>query len=91
MARISGDEFFVVARDIKNSAQALVFGEKLLVFIKEPPFNLHGHASLPISASIGVCLFPYPEVDGLGVIDRADKAMYQIKEMQKSGVKLAPN
>ena len=90
VARISGDEFFVVARDIKNSKQALVFGEKLLGLIQQPFFNANNQDSLPLSASIGVCLFPYAQAHSIDVIDRADKAMYDVKIQQKSGIKLAP-
>ena len=36
VARLSGDEFFVLARDVKNKAQAEAFGHKLLRKINKP-------------------------------------------------------
>jgi GGDEF domain-containing protein len=42
-----------------------------------------------LSASIGICLFPYPGATALEVIAKADRAMYQIKLTDKSGIKIA--
>lgn len=89
IARISGDEFFVLARDIKSEAQALVLGQKLLASIDEPYILNNTRLNQPISASIGVCMFPYQDVTPIDVLDRADKAMYAIKLNQKSGIGFA--
>ncbi len=58
VARLSGDEFFVLARDIKSVDQAKAFANKLLAQIKEP-YSFDGEElTTPLFASIGICVFP---------------------------------
>lgn len=38
VGRISSDEFFVLAREIKNIEQAQLLGNKILALIKQPYF-----------------------------------------------------
>ncbi len=89
VARLSGDEFFVLARDIKSVEQAKTFANKLLTQIKNPYFFDGQQLTTALSASIGVCVFPYEDVTAMGVIDRADRAMYQVKLSNKSGVNVS--
>ena len=89
VARISGDEFFVLARDIKSIEHAKTFAEKLLNQIKVP-YSYEGKPlDIPLSASMGICLFPYEGVTPIDVIGKADRAMYQVKLNEKSGVFIA--
>jgi diguanylate cyclase (GGDEF)-like protein len=86
VARLSGDEFFVLARDIKSIEHAKTFAEKLLNQIKLP-YSFEGKPlDIPLSASIGICIFPYEGVTPIDVIGRADRAMYQVKLNEKSGI-----
>ncbi len=89
VARLSGDEFFILARDIKSEEHAKVFANKLLTQIKNPYFFEGKQLSTPLSASIGICVFPYEDATPLDVIDKADRAMYQVKLSDKSGIKMA--
>ncbi|MGB2832160.1 MAG: GGDEF domain-containing protein [Methylotenera sp.] len=89
VARLSGDEFFVLARDLKNIKQAEAFGHKLLRRINQP-YRIGGMlVSTSLSASIGICLFPYAGVTPLDMINKADQAMYQVKLSGKSGIAVA--
>lgn len=89
VARLSGDEFFVLARDIKNKEQALAFGHKLLRRLSKP-YKVQGKiVSTTLSASIGASLFPYIGVTPLDMIEKADHAMYQVKLSGKSGITMA--
>lgn len=89
VARISGDEFFVLARDIKSVEHAQTFAAKILNQIKAP-YSFEGkQLDIPLSASIGICIFPYAGVTPIDVIDRADRAMYQVKLNEKSGIAMA--
>jgi diguanylate cyclase len=88
VARLAGDEFFVLARDIKSDELATIFGNKLLSQISLPYFVDNKPLIHNISASIGICLFPYPGVTALEVIAKADRAMYQVKLTDKSGIHL---
>lgn len=89
VARISGDEFFILARDIKSTEHAKAFAAKILNQIRAP-YSFEGK-QLPtlLSASIGICLFPYEEVTPINVIDKADRAMYQVKLNAKNGINIA--
>lgn len=89
VARLAGDEFFVLAQDIKNEEHALDLGSKLLNAIRAP-YMIHGKVldSL-MSVSIGVCMFPYEGVVPSEVIARADRAMYQAKLGGKFGIVVA--
>lgn len=77
VARLSGDEFFIIARGIANKADAGRFCDKLLNAIRAPIPELS--SNLILSASIGICLFPYPAMSAADIIRRADQAMYQAK------------
>ena len=89
VARLSGDEFFVLARDIKTKDQALAFGHKLLRRLSKP-YQADGETvSTTLSASIGACLIPYIGITALDMIEKADHAMYQVKLSGKSGIAMA--
>ena len=77
VARLGGDEFFVVARGIANKADASGLGDKLIAAIREPIPELP--CNLALSASIGICLFPYTAMSAADIIRRADQTMYQAK------------
>jgi diguanylate cyclase (GGDEF)-like protein len=91
VARLAGDEFFVLARDIKDDELAQIFGSKLLSQIDLPYVVDNKPLSHTISASIGICLFPYPGVTALEIIAKADRAMYEVKLTDKSGIKVSPH
>ncbi|WP_163558211.1 GGDEF domain-containing protein [Halomonas sp. NO4] len=81
VARIGGDEFFVLARDLAGEQDIHLLAGKLLASLREPFCGLPGTPTL--RASIGVCLFPYPGMDATDIIHRADMAMYRVKSAQK--------
>ncbi|CAG0990916.1 putative signaling protein [Methylophilaceae bacterium] len=89
LSRIGGDEFFVLARDIPTKKAAQVLGHKLLHQLQEP-FILSDFHTIPgITASIGVCLFPYKHCTSADIVRRADHAMYKIKRGGKAGIAFA--
>ncbi|MDX1296579.1 MAG: diguanylate cyclase, partial [Sulfurimonadaceae bacterium] len=77
VARISGDEFFVLAMNIGDRHSAEQLAGKLLENISRPvpgiPEKFRG------SASIGLCMFPYEGMSASGIIRNADEAMYKVK------------
>ncbi len=85
VARMGGDEFFVLALHIGTPEQACALAQKLLAHIKPIPGL---HASNHLDASIGICLFPYPGMSVSDLIHRADEAMYQVKNSGKGNYKL---
>ncbi|WP_374509783.1 diguanylate cyclase domain-containing protein [Niveibacterium sp.] len=87
VARIGGDEFFVIARDIASEADAKALALKLLDQISAP---MHSIApGLHTGASIGLCLFPYPGMTVADLIHRADVAMYRVKTSGKGNYAIA--
>ncbi len=78
VARMGGDEFFVLIADIDSPEGARTAGEKVSEALKGP-FLVDGH-SLHISASIGIAVYPGHGEDAEELIRKADQAMYRAKE-----------
>lgn len=82
VSRLAGDEFFVLARSLEGAAEARRLAVKMLSIITRVSPDLP--PCLDLSASVGICLFPYPGVSVAGVIDHADQAMYDAKRLGKA-------
>ena len=76
LARLGGDEFAVVL-DPGDEASASAAGLRLRVAL-ESTFAVGG-IRVHIDASIGIALFPEHARDALGLLQRADVAMYEAK------------
>lgn len=87
VARIGGDEFFVLALDIGNEAAATGLAIKLLDQLTQPLPGMP--EDVVLGASIGFCLFPYDDMTVSDLIHRADEAMYQVKNSGKGDFKMA--
>ncbi len=77
VARISGDEFTVVAH-LGDTDDAHVLARRVLDSISEP-FEIEGQ-TLRITASMGLALFPEHGADPDALIMSADTAMYASKD-----------
>lgn len=86
VARIGGDEFFVLATGLDDEREARLLAEKLLAALREPFSGVPDGLSL--RASVGVCLFPYPGMSVAGIIRQADMAMYEVKAGRKDGYRI---
>ncbi|MCW2312910.1 sensor domain-containing diguanylate cyclase [Rhodoferax antarcticus] len=86
LARIGGDEFVVLLRDVAGESEALAVAEKIRASLAQP-FELAGH-SLNISCCVGVALYPQHGLDDLALSKHADHAMYQAKERGRNQVVL---
>ena len=87
VARIGGDEFFVLAEDVGDMAAAQALAHKLLKEIAEPLGFLPENAQM--GASIGLCIFPYEGMSISDLIHRADEAMYRVKTSGKGNFSVA--
>jgi len=85
-ARIGGDEFCVILEGLHSVSSARVWAGKCLKALNEYLYK-HGKG-LPLSASIGGCLYPSDgeEVDEL--LQNADRAMYTVKRQGRSNFAL---
>jgi diguanylate cyclase (GGDEF)-like protein len=81
-ARIGGDEFGVIAEGIRNKADAMRVMEKLTSALKDP-IDIDS-MEIRISASMGAALYPDIGKNLEGLLNAADKALYQVKEKHSS-------
>ncbi len=79
LARLGGDEFAVVLAP-GDEATASAAGLRLRAAL-EQSFGVGG-IRLHVDASIGIALFPQHARDALGLLQRADVAMYEAKRMR---------
>ena len=79
LARLGGDEFAVVLAP-GDEATASAAGLRLRAAL-ERPFEVGG-IRVHIDASVGISLFPQHARDALGLLQRADVAMYEAKRMR---------
>ena len=84
LARMSGDEFVVVAKAVASPAVADAVVHKLSESFV-PPFFIGG-GSLSASASFGYCLYPQHGSSVETLLRHADRAMYQVKAAGRNGV-----
>jgi diguanylate cyclase (GGDEF)-like protein len=79
LARLGGDEFAVILQP-GDEASASTAGLRLRAAL-EHPFAVGG-IRVHIDASVGIALFPEHAGDAMGLLQRADVAMYQAKRMR---------
>jgi diguanylate cyclase (GGDEF)-like protein len=88
LARYGGDEFVVVLPETP-AAGALVIAERLRRSIEEHPFLEAQGICARISASFGIATYPDHALTPEGLIQKADQAMYRVKERDKNGIEVA--
>ena len=76
--RLGGDEFLLVAKDIRDTAHAITIADEIGVALRAP--IVLREAAYHISAAIGIAVTPRtPEFDIETLIEDADLAMYEAK------------
>jgi diguanylate cyclase (GGDEF)-like protein len=96
LARIGGDEFILILEhrpryihlenqeeDRGHLAASAEKTAKRLLGVLEEPFVVQGR-EYRLNASIGISLYPYHDVDGSALINKADLAMYEAKKNETS-------
>jgi len=86
LARIGGDEFVVVAQNIKEDSDAYLLAERLRACLVHP--WIHEMKELPVSMSFGVATTLGRGVSADELLRRADLTMYQVKAAGRDGVAL---
>ena len=81
VARMGGDEFVGLCGKIEAPEDAAVVARKIIKALSQP-FHLRDHVC-SIGASIGISLYPGDGDDAEVLLNKADAAMYQVKESGK--------
>lgn len=82
IARMGGDEFYVLIEDLAEGADAAEVAQKLLDAAMRP-IQIGSHVCR-LSVSIGISIYPNDGIDGQTLLSNADKAMYRAKEQGKN-------
>ncbi|MCR4300413.1 MAG: GGDEF domain-containing protein [Sulfuricaulis sp.] len=85
VARVGGDEFVVLLRNVALHDVPKV-AEKIIEILSEP-FTIAAK-TLRITASIGVAAYPQDGIDAKALIHSADCAMYETKRSGKNGFRI---
>lgn len=85
-ARIGGDEFVVIATQLEQQSQAAEIAEKILQCLQQP-YHIADN-SYQLGASIGISLYPSHGTTFGDLLDKADTAMYQIKNAGRGGYRI---
>jgi diguanylate cyclase (GGDEF)-like protein len=86
LSRLSGDEFGIVAEDIKDVQHGPTVARKILDSLKQP-FILEGQ-ELSITLSIGIVVSPFDGSDPERLLRNADEAMYRAKDAGGNGFRM---
>ena len=82
VARLGGDEFIVLLPDLRQASEAETIAAKIVAAIAEP-IDV-GSATVPVSASVGVCTSPEQGGDAEKLLQCVDSAMYGAKACGKN-------
>ena len=83
LARLGGDEFLLVLEHIEGPEDAAMAARSLLELLTQP-FLLSGEQEIFIGASIGISIFPNDGNTADQLIQYADAAMHQAKQLGRN-------
>jgi len=83
VARLSGDEFVILADTLYSGGEAAVFARALLRTVAEP-ILLEEH-SIHLTASIGIALYPRDGAEPMTLLKNAGAAVFRAKKQGRNG------
>jgi diguanylate cyclase (GGDEF)-like protein/PAS domain S-box-containing protein len=91
IARMGGDEFYVLIEELNNGRDAADVAQKLLEAAARPV--MIGTGEYRLSVSIGIAIYPDDGSNGTILLRNADSAMYRAKEQGKNAYRFysSPN
>ena len=84
VARVGGDEFVVICRDLESTDEAVAIGTRIRETLSQP-FGL-AVGSVRIDSSIGIAFGRTADADGL--LARADQALYRAKRKGRGRIEI---
>jgi diguanylate cyclase (GGDEF)-like protein len=84
VARIGGDEFTVVLRELPDTATAQAVARRILDALSSPIWL--GGEGRWIGVSVGIAAFPADGLDCDGLLRCADAAMYRAKQQGRGRI-----
>lgn len=82
LARMGGDEFALIIREVQSEADAMLHAKRLLERIAVP-MKVHGREISP-KASVGIAMAPQHGKDADTLVKNADLALHKAKESGKA-------
>ena len=86
LARIGGDEFVLLLRNVSSHAECDNFLNHLIDMINTPIDLEAFDCQVQVSASIGVALVSNDSLDADTILRRADQTMYQAKNLGRNNI-----
>lgn len=83
VARLAGDEFTVIADNIRDHDEAIAVARKIMSCFEEP-FELQDQ-QLNVSSSVGIAIYPEDGDEVVSLMKSADQAMYRAKAEGRNG------
>lgn len=83
VSRLGGDEFTVVAEELRSAEDVLPVCRRVTQALWQPA-TIAGR-TVEVSGSVGVCLYPGDGTDAIALLKCADRAMYRVKAEGKRG------
>ncbi|CAN5267785.1 hypothetical protein BH11PSE11_BH11PSE11_27960 [soil metagenome] len=83
VARMGGDEFFILLEDLSQVDYTSIVAQKILAAASRPFYIDQQECQL--SASIGIAVYPDDGIDALSLLKNSDIAMYRAKSDGKNG------
>jgi diguanylate cyclase (GGDEF)-like protein len=84
IARLAGDEFVIVLKDLESATQAELLAEKLQLELGEP-YLINGQY-LSVTHSLGIAMYPADGGSMELLLQNADRAMYEAKRAGKNRI-----
>jgi PAS domain S-box-containing protein len=89
LARPGGDEFVVLAEELRDPSDAIRVADRIREKLA-PPFDVDGH-EIVVTASIGVAFSSHTSAEAEGVLRDAEIAMYRAKSTGKARCEVFDN
>ncbi|MBS4175570.1 bifunctional diguanylate cyclase/phosphodiesterase [Bacillus sp. FJAT-49736] len=86
ISRIGGDEFGILLTEHYNQKDLAEIGEKINLGIRKP-FIVNDY-ELYITASIGICQYPFDGEDADTLLQNTDRALYRAKDLGKDNFQI---